>query len=294
MSSISVVIPARNSAAFLSSCLNSVLAQQIDGVGLEVIVVDDASTDDTNEVLDDYRSRIRVLSSTQNIERAASRNWGAREATGTHLAFLDADDWWHPRKLARQLSLYPSSPSVTGYFLVNDRCRPGPRIDRGRALRRVWLENLFLGAPSSLVIHRDQFLDMGGFPEDRELQGSEDWLFLFRLCAIAQAPQVVHDRLVFRRIHSKSHSASADSVARSMSHAMMWILPDPSLSKWAGRRLRSRTAMTIACHLAREGRFREAAANWGRAIQAGGAQEVLALLPGLLKGMASRRMGAHG
>ncbi|HYE37152.1 glycosyltransferase family A protein [Methylocaldum sp.] len=107
---VSVVIPAYNAMAFLRQTLDSVLAQTYDN--LEVIVVDDGSTDGTSDLLHGYGERITVLRQA-NAGQAAARNYGARVARGDMLAFLDSDDLWDAAKIARQVELLVSCPINT-------------------------------------------------------------------------------------------------------------------------------------------------------------------------------------
>lgn len=102
--SISVIIPAYNAALTLPRCLDSVLAQQTDG--LEIVVVDDGSTDETPQILDAYaraHDNIKVCSQP-NRGQAAARNEALRHATGEWILFLDADDYWGPDYLRPVLS----------------------------------------------------------------------------------------------------------------------------------------------------------------------------------------------
>ena len=94
---VSIVIPAFNAEAYIGDTINSVLDQ---GNGLvEVIVVDDCSTDATQEVLKKFEGKIHLLTLTQNSGPAAARNAGILRAHGTFIGFLDADDLWAPDAL---------------------------------------------------------------------------------------------------------------------------------------------------------------------------------------------------
>lgn len=106
---ISCIVPAFNSARYIREALNSVLGQTYQRI--EVIVVDDGSTDDTAAIVDEYRSSVRYVWQN-NCGPAATRNRGVDEATGTFVAFLDADDLWHPTKLARQLEAFAAQPAL--------------------------------------------------------------------------------------------------------------------------------------------------------------------------------------
>ncbi len=100
LTKVSVVIPTYNGAAEVRRAIDSALAQ--DGCEVEVIPVNDGSTDDTKTVLDSYGDRIKAVHQ-KNSGPAATRNAGIAAATGEWVAFLDHDDYWKPGKLKAQL-----------------------------------------------------------------------------------------------------------------------------------------------------------------------------------------------
>ena len=103
MPDISVVVPTRNRSRLLAVTLRSALAQR--GIDFEIIVVDEASSDDTQAVIGSFNDpRIRAIRHDTPQGVSAARNRGIDEARGAWLAFLDDDDLWAPDKLARQLS----------------------------------------------------------------------------------------------------------------------------------------------------------------------------------------------
>lgn len=106
---VSVVIPCRNGARYLAAAVQSALAQV--PPPLEVLVVDDASTDDSAAIAAAFGPPVRVIRNATRLERSASRNRGIAEARGTWVAFLDADDLWLPGKLARQLNAVAAAPA---------------------------------------------------------------------------------------------------------------------------------------------------------------------------------------
>lgn len=112
---VSVVIPVHNHVHLLPRAIESALCQE---VPLEVIVVDDASSENVREVTAPYP--VTVLRNHENRGAAKSRNRGVRAARGRYVAFLDSDDWWEPGKLARQLECIRK----TGYVL----CCTGRRL----------------------------------------------------------------------------------------------------------------------------------------------------------------------
>ena len=115
MTSVSVIIPAYNSASTIIRALQSVAEQTL--VPLEIIVIDDASSDATRDLIGTFASSspipVRVLTQTTNSGPSAARNAGWDKATGEYIAFLDADDQWHPRKIELQYQVMESQPEVT-------------------------------------------------------------------------------------------------------------------------------------------------------------------------------------
>ena len=115
MTSVSVIIPAYNSASTIIRALQSVATQTL--APQEIIVVDDASTDNTREIAANFASTssipLRLITQPTNSGPSAARNAGWDTATGDYIAFLDADDQWHPRKIELQYPVMQSQPEVT-------------------------------------------------------------------------------------------------------------------------------------------------------------------------------------
>src|SRR5258705_13939604 len=104
MSQVSVVIPTHNRSEFLRSAIASVLGQTYQD--FELIVVDDASTDSTAEVVVSFNdSRIKFIRHQTNQGGSAARNTGIRASKCDYIAFLDDDDEWSPRKLSKQVEV---------------------------------------------------------------------------------------------------------------------------------------------------------------------------------------------
>lgn len=118
---VSVIMPVYNGAATIRQAIDSVYRQN---VPLELLVIDDGSTDQTVEILSAYQERpdFHYLKNVQNIGAAASRNRGVHEAHGQYIAFLDADDWWEDGKLKLQLDILKKTGRVlcsSGRELMN-------------------------------------------------------------------------------------------------------------------------------------------------------------------------------
>lgn len=111
---ISVIMPVYNGEKYIKKAVESVFAQE---VPLELLVIDDCSSDNTEKVLSAYSGRedFWYVKNTKNMGAAASRNRGVQMARGRYVAFLDADDWWGEGKLKEQLQVLKE----TGYVLCS-------------------------------------------------------------------------------------------------------------------------------------------------------------------------------
>ena len=161
--SVSAVIPAYNSAAFISDAIQSALAQTVELA--EIIVIDDGSSDDTAAVAARF-PKTRVIRQ-QNAGQGAARNAGIRVAVGEWIALLDADDVWLPRKTEAQLECIQADTGVV-------HCNRFDTIDFGE----LWHRHVFI-SPSGALVRRQTILEVGGFEESRSVKSVEDlnlWL----------------------------------------------------------------------------------------------------------------------
>ena len=184
MTSISVVIPAFNRAQLLPRCLDSVFAQIFKP--LEVIVVDDGSTDSTRDLIRrDYPGVILIVQENKGV--SAARNAGIRAAGGNWLAFLDSDDTWLPGKLASQAQAVHERPGSNVVHTDEIWVRNGVRVNPQRKHKkyggfifRRCLPRCVI-SPSSVIIHRRVFERVGLF--DETLPVCEDYDLWLRICA---------------------------------------------------------------------------------------------------------------
>ena len=133
---VSVIIPCYRCSASVSRALNSVNAQSVQPA--EVILIDDASGDHTLATLEAFQdgdgsNQVRVVRLERNSGPAAARNAGWELATQAYLAFLDADDTWHPRKLEIQYDWMARHPDIAMSGHPCRRLRPGVQIEEPRA-----------------------------------------------------------------------------------------------------------------------------------------------------------------
>lgn len=186
MPRVSVLIPAYNAAGSIRRAVDSVLAQTYSD--LEVIVVDDGSTDSTRDVLANYGDRICYIYQ-ENQERSAARNNGIRNARGEYIAFLDSDDYWLPTKLERQMALFDEHPETglvyslaysidaNGRRLAISGAVPERAVDPLKTYCRLLLGNFIPGITP--VIKRACCTSVGWF--DVMLSQSEDWDYWLRV-----------------------------------------------------------------------------------------------------------------
>jgi glycosyltransferase involved in cell wall biosynthesis len=205
----SVIIPVYNGAATIARAIESVLAQTY--AAMELIVVDDGSTDDTARVVAEFAGCVTYLYQP-NAGVSVARNRGARHAKGEWLAFLDADDWYYPDRLrwhGEWIERDSSLDFLTGDY---DYRRPdgslisrsmeiteaGTRLlSRANGAREVILSQeeteLFVGNhfgdTHTLSVPRSVFMRLGGYPVGQAV--CEDVIFLIRLCAVSKRIGVI-------------------------------------------------------------------------------------------------------
>src|SRR6266545_6495779 len=199
---VSVVTPAYNVAWCIARAIDSVLAQ--DFRARELIIVNDGSTDDTRAVLEAYGDAITVIHQ-DNRGMSAARNVGIKNAHGTYVAFLDADDWWLPGKLSRQVELMQSRPEI-GFCSTSARVEDGDgrllnhwRCPNGSTeiLATLFAQNAAIAGGCSAVIVRKKLFDRVGL-FDETLGGFEDPDLWMRLAAVSRGPGL-RNRAGFRR-----------------------------------------------------------------------------------------------
>lgn len=231
MALINVIIPAYNCGRFIGDALESVFRQSLAGV--EPIVVDDGSTDDTRAVVERFGSRVRYLRQT-NQGAGAARNLAVRNATAEYMAFMDADDLWEPDHLKVNHQVIEGDSRLGGVFsdfsIFGERGLLVARGNRemfpyfsrsGRDFRDVFPEHgvmtlpdgsevpvyrghvfdkLFLGnfiLPTSMIVRREAFVRTGEFRVDlRTQQDYEFWLRFARVYPLGyvDAPLVRYRR----------------------------------------------------------------------------------------------------
>ena len=227
MLTISVIIPAYNRAGEITHAVDSVLAQT--RPPLEIIVVDDGSTDETPEVLQRYGERIRVVRQ-QNQGVAAARNAGIAIARGDLLAFIDSDDVWTPRKLELQAARFEADPELglvhggaafTGSVTKLDGMEGWLATDMLRLDRDV-----ILAHGSGIMVPRIVAREIGGY--DARMRVSEDWDFCYRIAARYRVG-FVREVLVICARHAAGLHRNIERMEDGMLLALEKAFADPAM-----------------------------------------------------------------
>jgi glycosyltransferase involved in cell wall biosynthesis len=261
---VSIILPVYNGERFVAQAIRSALCQTY--TNLEIIVVDDGSTDKTRSVLQEFTDeRIRIFSQP-NCGVARARNRGIAEARGEFIAPLDSDDLWDPRKLELQVRRLQACGDGTGFVycwwvwvdekdVVLDRS-PEWRVE-GRTLELLYEVN-FTGNASVPLFRRACLQEIGGYEESFEAQGGtgcEDWDLVLRMAARFDVA-VVPELLVGYRRLPESMSTQVDVMCRSQQLLAANISAhQPTMPETATRRSSDQFALYIAGLLFRSGHY---------------------------------------
>ncbi|WP_010648178.1 glycosyltransferase [Oceanobacillus massiliensis] len=208
---VSVIIPCFNSGEWMGETLSSVFDQTYPNI--EVIVIDDGSTDNTKEIVLNYSDEI-LYYYQKNKGPSAARNLGAKKARGKYIAFLDSDDVWEDNKLSLQVGYLEKNKNVQLVFsnvnLINEKGEHlyshfnRVPIGKKEIIMKFFLGEITMNTPT-IVVKRDSLLNVGGF--DEELPLREDHFFLMMM---THKYEIFHfkELLVNRRVSTKSMSNS--------------------------------------------------------------------------------------
>ena len=270
MSTVSVIVPTYNRGEHLKRTIGSVLNQRFDD--FELIVVDDASTDDTKAVVDEFDDpRIRYLAHRDNKGGSAARNTGIKASKGEYIAFLDDDDEWHPDKLGHQITHLErrSDDWVAAYcdyrtvrhgtgkrlrYIVSDfltgTSDPQRKPEGGEeVIPAVLAMDLSLGGASTLVVKRSVVEQLGGF--DPDFPRHQDWEFLLRLLHIGKLAYI-DEPLVIKH---ESGRPSADSLREAKDLLFDEFESEIKQAEHEGYEITGIHRFGLAKHYYMEGRF---------------------------------------
>jgi len=202
---VSVILPTYNRASLLKYALDSVMSQ--DFRDLEIIVVDDGSSDKTAELVESYSRGVRYVYIEHSGLPSVARNAGLRLAQGEYVAFLDSDDQWLPGKVERQVEVLETHPAIglvcsNALALEHGQTTPGRlylRADQagsGWVLEKLLTDNFVI--TSTAMIRRSLLNRTGLFSEDPLLCALEDYDLWLRIAAVAQIYYLLEPLAIYR------------------------------------------------------------------------------------------------
>ena len=269
MTTVSVIVPTYNRGPRLRRTIESVLNQRF--TDFELIIVDDASTDDTEEVVNAFDDqRIRYLIHDTNRGGSVARNTGIDVSEGEYIAFLDDDDEWHPRKLDRQINRLEER---SGEWIaihcdfevirngVTQRLRrrvtdfrhgdfPKPRLEGGAELiPGVLMDKYRFCGTSALLVRRSTLDHLEGF--DPKFPRHQDWEFLVRLLRVGKLAYV-DESLVTKQ---ESGHPSADTLREAKNALFTEFAPEIERAEQAGYDVVGTHRFSLATSYYREGRY---------------------------------------
>lgn len=179
---VSIVMPSYNTAKYIGESIESVLLQTYPY--WELIIVDDCSTDDTDDVVNPYLAdaRIRYLKNRKNSGAAVSRNYALREAKGKWIAFLDSDDLWHPEKLEKQIEFMVNGNyhfSYTNYEEIDEQSNPlGVSVTGPKKITKQGMYNYCW--PGCLTVMYDA--EIVGLVQIKDIKKNNDYAMWLKVC----------------------------------------------------------------------------------------------------------------
>ena len=226
---VSVIIPNYNYAQYLGEAIESVLNQTYKNI--EIIVVNNGSTDNSLEILEKYSKKISLVNQ-ENLGQSGARKSGLEKATGDYIAFLDADDKWDPRKIEKQILLFTPEVELVycGINLFSENTQkvisteiPNFKGSCSDAFIHYPGVSIVLSGESTSIFTRSLLEKVGGF--DPELNSAAGWDF-FRRCSKFSEFDFVPEPLVNYRLHSSNMSNSAQNTIADIRRAYKKLFAD--------------------------------------------------------------------
>jgi glycosyltransferase involved in cell wall biosynthesis len=255
---VSVVMPTYNGGKTIQRAIKSVLKQEYPN--LELIVVDDASKDNTIEIVEGIKdTRIRIVKHSTNRNGSAARNTGIKNSKGEYIAFLDDDDEWLPEKLSEQIKyLEEKDPSifkavVSSYSIESGKgWREVIQKQEGDITKEIFLMQISLAAGSNLLIHRDVVKEIGLFNE--KYLRHQDMEFVLRYLRIFKLATIP---IPLSLIHGHSGRVSGEKMLRVKERFLKDFQKDiEKLGRKISKRIYARQWLQVSKHYSLDGDIR--------------------------------------
>ncbi len=199
---VSVIIPVYNREQYIEEAIRSVLDQHYEPV--EIVVVDDGSTDGTPEILSHFPNTTRITQANRGV--AAARNTGISRAAGSYIAFLDSDDSCMPDRLTACMNHMLRNPD-TDYILGQEQMFLEPNHARPVHIKQEWLEHPKMAANTAVLFARLTCFETAGLFNTDYVSG-EDTEWLFRASDAKLKLVRLSHTMIRRRIHSSNLSTA--------------------------------------------------------------------------------------
>lgn len=269
---VSVIIPVYNGDRYIVQAVESVLCQTF--TNLEIIVVDDGSTDETHQVLQPYIDRIRYIYQ-ENQGAAVARNLACQLAQGEFLAFLDADDYFLPEKLEKQIVCFDADPTLdmvqTGWFIVDEKGQTISAVEPWQQAPKLDLESFIIYKcvrPSAMLLRREWWERLGGF--NSQFQLAEDLDFALRLTLKGCKAVWLEEILICYRQHNSNIMSSGLPLIKNTEILMKEFFDRPNLPE-SIRQLKNQECYLrfkwIAWRMYRDGHLAEMAECLEKSLQ---------------------------
>ena len=197
---ISIMMPTYNNAKYIKQAIESIYAQNYDNI--EIIVVDDGSTDNTKGIVQQYKDIKYFYIEHKGI--SVARNTALEKSKGEYIAFLDSDDYWLPNKLNTQMQYFKDHPDCEIVFTKYENFFEDEKLKTNkRAMHEKMMEKFLKQYLPSSVIKKELFEKYGNF--DENFSGVEDTEFLYRLLKKgASISHIIPEVFYIRRIHGQN------------------------------------------------------------------------------------------
>lgn len=230
---VSVIIPTYNNGQFIKEAIDSVLNQTYSEI--EIIVVDDGSTDNTRKIVEKYKNRVKYLYK-ENSGSASARNMGIRESSGELIAFLDSDDVWEDKKLEEQVRSLQNNQEAAliycGKLWVDEEGKPIKHEFTQHEFPEGWIfEKLFeanyISSASCVVARKEAILQVGGFNESPVFRNAQDYELWLKIVARYRCLSIPKSLVRYRRHDgnvTKNTEARTRGVLAALNSAVTLIL----------------------------------------------------------------------
>lgn len=190
---VSIIMPSYNTAQYIKASIDSVIAQTY--ANWELIIVDDCSVDNTDEVVASYSDeRIRYFKNEKNSGAAVSRNRALREAKGKWIAFLDSDDLWEPEKLAKQIAFMKKKGyhfSYTDYIEIDENAVPnGKTVTGPKRITKTGMYNYCWPGCLTVMYNAEEV----GLVQIADIKKNNDYAMWLKVCKISDC-YLLHEML---------------------------------------------------------------------------------------------------